>query len=100
MKRFLTAVLVSVVLASLAVKGAAADCSELAISATDSGWYDSGGNHDPSNDNYYCGDDGGTHGALRNWFVFPIPLLTQQVVSASLNLRTYAVGTADGSETY
>src|ERR1041385_6312246 len=102
MKTFLSKVLVAVALTFSTAKAVADSCNDVVINAMDAGWYDASGYHDPANDNYYCGDGGGSPVfPLRNFFTFAIPSsFTQQVVSASLRVYTFLVGSPTGSETY
>jgi hypothetical protein len=53
------------------------------IYRNDSGWYDSGGWHNPANDNYIAGGccDNGQH---RNFFVFTLPAISGRIKSATL----------------
>jgi hypothetical protein len=86
----------------------AARAATIVIDATDSGWYDDGGSHDMSNDNYIVGWRGAEY---RNYFVFDLTgIATETVVSATLRLfepavnppAIYADGydSGDPSETY
>src|ERR1043166_3165298 len=103
MKTFLSKVLVAVALTFLTAKAVADSCNDVVINGMESGWFDEGRFHGPANDNYYCGDGsfgGSPSFPLRNWFVFAIPSMTQQVVSASLRIYTFLVGSPTGSETY
>jgi Ca2+-binding RTX toxin-like protein len=65
------------------------------LQSTDRGWYDSTGEHDPTNINYATGDGGGVH--LRNFFIFDLSSVSGTVNSASL--RAYNGG-GGGPATY
>ena len=67
------------------------------INAVDTGWYDNSGSHDPTNTNYFVGDNGILH---RDWMSFNLPTFTQPVVAAQLKIKTYEYLSADASETY
>src|ERR1044072_7856520 len=61
----------------------------VAINHTDRGWYNSAGNHTPSNLSYLVGDSRGTGCApclndFRDFFVFNLSLVTQPITSAKL----------------
>jgi subtilisin family serine protease/Ca2+-binding RTX toxin-like protein len=65
------------------------------ILASDTGWYNNTGSHDPGNTNYFVGDASGP--LYRNWMTFNLPTLVQPIVSAQLQIKTYS---ANASETY
>jgi len=54
------------------------------LSAIRQGWYDSGGSHEPFNDNYIAGAVEGH--VDRNFFVFALPTRVTPITSATLNL--------------
>jgi hypothetical protein len=73
----------------------------LTLNASDRGWYDSTGHHDPGNVNYIVGEN--TSGATnehRNWFVFNVPAYTGTVVQAELLLRCFTNRSPTGAETF
>jgi hypothetical protein len=73
-----------------------------AITAADSGWYNSTGLHDPFNGNYLVGLPPDAPGQYRNWFVFDVPAVSGSITSARLELFNPSGGysSVDGSETY
>jgi hypothetical protein len=88
-----------VLLSGLSPWTRAVDCTPISVNAIDHGWYDSSGYHGSFNDNYLCGNSVSTP-MPRNWFVFSIPALTQQLASASLRIYTFGVASPQGSETF
>jgi hypothetical protein len=72
--------------------------SEIALNATDRGWYDNTGFHDPANGNYFAGEN--ANKLYRNFFVFNIPVLTEPVLEAKLRVYSYRVGSPSGGEPY
>jgi hypothetical protein len=54
------------------------------INAIDSGWYNSAGMHVAQNNNYIVGDASGTE--RRNFVVFDLTTVTDEILSASLDL--------------
>jgi hypothetical protein len=80
--------------ATLAVIGS----TNVTVTASDRGWYNSSGFHDPGSVNHFVGYDG--NGPYRNWFVFNIPPLAAPVVRAELRAYTYGVYAPTGSEIY
>lgn len=68
----------------------------IAVSTADSGWYNTAGSHNPSNQNYISGDLSTSH--FRNFFVFNLAAAAGEIItSAQLQLWTYFV---TGSGTY
>src|SRR5262249_24696882 len=61
---------------------------QIVIQATDSGWYDSNGFHDPANPNYFTGFVPG-YAELRNYFVFDLSVLSSTDVISSAQLLLY-----------
>ena len=57
----------------------------LILNAIDSGWYDSSGFHNSTNENYIAGI---SNTVYRNWFVFDLSSVTSEIVSAALRLDT------------
>ncbi|WP_308411364.1 Calx-beta domain-containing protein, partial [Cylindrospermopsis raciborskii] len=75
--------------------------STITLNATDTGWYDSTGYHDPSNTNYLVGDSQLSDAKLyRNWFSFNLPTLNAPIVSAQLKLKTFDYESLHTNETY
>jgi Ca2+-binding RTX toxin-like protein/methionine-rich copper-binding protein CopC len=70
----------------------------VSIPATDTGWYDNSGTHNPNNINYVAGDLEGV--VMRNWMTFSLPTFTAPVASAQLQIKTYEYKSADTNETY
>ncbi|MCE2907197.1 MAG: S8 family serine peptidase, partial [Anabaena sp. CoA2_C59] len=68
------------------------------ILASDTGWYDNTGSHNPGNTNYIVGN--WSPNVARNWMTFNLPTLVQPIVSAQLQIKTYSYLSADASETY
>ena len=67
--------------------------TSIVIDYTDSGWYRSNGEHDPSNLNYAAGSYGYIY---RNWFVFDLSGVTTSISSGVLRLYTnYAIGSGN-----
>lgn len=64
------------------------------ITATDQGWYDETGFHDPTNTNVFLGAFGG-YPVTRNFFVFQLPSLTGPVTGATLEIYNSAVDPFD-----
>jgi hypothetical protein len=63
----------------------------LNVSAIDRGWYSEAGFHDPNSLNYNAGDTSGitptySSGDLRNFFVFDLTIISEQIESAKLAL--------------
>ncbi len=71
------------------------------INATDRGWYDTAGFHDPINDNYIAGNSS-TVRTVRNFFVFDLPNTSDAILSAELRLLNPFDGftSPSPSETY
>ena len=93
MRRFL----VLAFLASLA----AAPSEAVVISATDSGWYESGGNHLPLNTNYIAGAcDRCLYDSYRNFFVFDLSGVSGTVTAATLRLFNRDYVSPDATEIY
>jgi len=67
------------------------------VDASDSGWYDSTGFHNPNNRNYLAGD---AYGIYRNFYSFVIPNLNAPIVSAQLAVKTFDYGSGDPLEHY
>lgn len=67
------------------------------IAATDTGWYNNSGFHNPSITNYLVGD---YNFKYRNWMAFNLPTFTTPVTSAKLQIKAYQYSSADLSETY
>ncbi len=84
-----------------------ANAGVMTIDASDRGWYTETGLHTPSNTNYNVGDTTPASDQ-RNFFVFDLSGVTQQIVSAQLSLfvPTTSSGpdggffSADATETY
>ena len=95
-KTFITLFTVTAMCLSSATVARAAT---IAISNSDSGWYDDTGFHDPSNQNYIAGQyvfDGETF-TQNNFFTFDLASLAgQTVISAKLQLFAYEVS-SDGN---
>jgi uncharacterized repeat protein (TIGR01451 family) len=72
--------------------------TNVVVTASDRGWYNSSGFHDPGNFNHFVGYDG--NDSYRNWFVFNIPPLAAPLVRAELRAYTYGVYAPTGSEIY
>jgi photosystem II stability/assembly factor-like uncharacterized protein len=88
---FFKAVFVGFALVLLVPARAQAACDEISIPALDRGWYDSTGlgAYWPE---YTCGQFFNS-AERRNWAVFAVPALTQQVVSASLRVYVGSMST-------
>lgn len=73
--------------------------AQIVIDATDRGWYDETGFHDPFNGNYFAGEHFTTK---RNWFVFDLELVDIEIVSLSLVAVNpmYGYYSRDPFETY
>jgi hypothetical protein len=72
------------------------------IDATDHGWYNSKGEHTPTNVNYYAGDTLSGRD-VHNFFVFDLSGVTQQITAAKLALTLPSAGgynSQDPSETF
>ena len=67
------------------------------VDASDSGWYDSTGFHNPNNRNYLAGD---AYGIYRNFYSFVIPFLNAPIISAQLAVKTFDYGSGDALEHY
>ncbi len=75
--------------------------TNVTLYAFDKGWYNAAGNHDPGNQNYFCGDSSSvTSVPLRNWFAFNIPSLPGPVISAQFRVNTYSISSPTGAEAY
>ncbi|PNJ92729.1 Calx-beta domain-containing protein, partial [Cylindrospermopsis raciborskii] len=75
--------------------------STITLNATDTGWYDSTGYHEPSHINYGVGDSNSSDAKLyRNWFSFNLPTLNAPIVSAQLKLKTFDYESLHTNETY
>jgi autotransporter-associated beta strand protein len=61
------------------------------LNAIARGWYDGSGNHSAGNANYFVGESGGS--ALRNFFVFDLPMLTSPLFTAELFVKPYQMST-------
>lgn len=71
----------------------------VSIGASDTGWYDSTGYHNPANANYFVGQVSGT--AYHDFFVFPLPQLSGfTITSAQLLINSYTDNGGGGSATY
>jgi fibronectin-binding autotransporter adhesin len=70
----------------------------LTINGFTSGWYDNTGYHQASNPNYSAGENSGR--LFRNFFVFGLPVLSNQLVNAQLLLNSYDNISPSGSENY
>ena len=75
---------------------AASNCS-FTIGASDAGWYNASGFHQPGNRSYFAGYHASSALEFRNWFVFDLPVFDEQVVAAELRLFTFDIRSADGS---
>ncbi|MFO0815773.1 MAG: S8 family serine peptidase [Gemmatales bacterium] len=64
--------------------------------ATDSGWYNSTGFHDPINENYIVGQASSTL-QYRDWFVFDVPVATGPITAARLELYNPSSTVNDGN---
>jgi hypothetical protein len=71
----------------------------LTVDAADSGWWDSTGSHDASNDNFIVGTLGTQY---RDFFVFDLSAVSLPIVGAQLRLfqQSGAYGSLDPTETY
>jgi hypothetical protein len=67
------------------------------VDASDSGWYDSTGFHNPNNRNYIAGE---AYGIYRNFYSFLIPFLNAPIISAQLAIKTFDYGSGDPLEHY
>lgn len=70
----------------------------ITITATDSGWYNNGGQHDASNQNYIAGTEGGA--SYRNFFVFDTSSIVGQVTAATLRINTAQVNASGSYKLY
>jgi hypothetical protein len=86
------AILLGLALMSLSRASTYAACSELVTSAFDRGWYDAEGNHYPHVNAFLVGESSTFPSPLHNWFAFSLPVLTQNVVAASLRFHTGSIG--------
>jgi hypothetical protein len=68
------------------------------LNATDSGWYDNIGFHDPGNTNYIVGRAGNV--LFHNFFVFNLAGVSGTITSATLRLNTAIYSSLDATETY
>ena len=68
----------------------AASCS-LTIGASDAGWYNASGFHDPGNRSYFVGYNASSGMEFRNWFLFNLPAFDKGVVAAELRLFTFDI---------
>ena len=75
----------------------AAQCSVTA-GASDAGWYNASGFHDPASDNYFAGYSAASQTEYRNWFTFELPAFTAPVVGATLRIQAFEMR-ASGSVT-
>ena len=83
-----------VVLTLLGVPG-----NTVTLDAVASGWYDSTGNHDPSNLNYLAENISGTNSS-RDFFVFNAPVFSGSIIHAELLINCYSNSSPSGQETY
>jgi hypothetical protein len=73
----------------------AANCS-FTIGASDAGWYNASGFHDPGNRSYFVGYHASSGMEFRDWFVFNLPVFDKGVIAAELRLFTFDIrGTND-----
>jgi hypothetical protein len=68
------------------------------INATDTGFYNALGDHDPGNKGYLAGEVSGS--PYRDFFVFNIPVLSGTPLAAELRVKAYTGVSPDGTETY
>ncbi|HUE89355.1 MAG TPA: hypothetical protein VMO26_25020 [Vicinamibacterales bacterium] len=83
------------------VDATVARANTIAISNTDSGWYDGdSGSHAPSNTSYFSGNDSfGNH--YRNFFTFDLAAVAgETITSAQLQLFTYDISSFGTYTTY
>ena len=89
------------VLAVLATPRAAhAACQQIIVNATDSGFYDRSGFHAPTDRSYTVGEPYGVSASRtphRNFFVFDIPSMTNQISAATLELFSFSSYSPTGS---
>jgi len=83
--------MLAVLLAAVAIGLGASPAKAAFVNATDRGWYDDTGFHDPSNLNYIAGFDRGTQ--YRDFFVFDLSGISNPIISASLRLWNPSNGT-------
>lgn len=74
--------------------------ASVTINATDHGWYDNLGFHNPGNKNYLAGEAGPETNIYRNWFVFNVPEFSGTIVQAELLINCYQNSSPHGRETY
>jgi len=83
---FLAAIMLALPTALPAAELTGLGMTSLSINATERGWYDDTGYHDPSNTNYFTGKDDRAHSPYdRNFFVFDLPDTTE-IYEAQLRL--------------
>jgi large repetitive protein len=88
-------------MAAIALSASTAIAATTTLNTTDSGWYDNTGFHNPSNQNYFTGDNSGSE--LRSFFTFDLSSIAPTVTSATLRLYNQAgVGyvSPNASETF
>jgi hypothetical protein len=78
-----------------------ARAATIIIDATDTGWYDDSGFHNPANDNYIAGADA-VSGVVdfHNFFVFDLTGVSGTITSATLRVQTRDFNSVDATETY
>ncbi len=86
-----------ILLATLFCLPLAASAVPLTLNHSDSGWYKSSGYHNSSNENYIAGN---TSSNYRNWFVFDLSGITQNIVSAKLRLYSGNVSSSGIYDTF
>lgn len=68
------------------------------VNATDRGWYDQAGTHDPVNRNYVVGESGGQ--TFHNFFVFGLPSGSGHLATAQLSVNSYSNSSPAGFLAY
>lgn len=73
--------------------------TNVTLNVVDTGWYDATGLHNPSQENFFAGQQSS---GLRhnNFFVFSRPTLPRPVLSASLRVNAFSVASPQATETY
>ncbi len=78
-----------IVLDCMLLAPAFASADIITLNATDSGWYTNYGDHTASNTNYIAGN---IHGQkYRNFFVFDLASITDEIISATLKVNSVDV---------
>lgn len=80
-----------------------AACQQIILNAVDSGFYDRSGFHSPTDRSYTVGEPYGVSSSRtphRNFFVFEIPSMTNQISAATLELFSFSSYSPEGSETF